>query len=101
MEKVTVQDVRRAIQKVTKDQQTNYTLTNVNDDELFKSNVEDDLQMISGQMGAVIEQLSKDKHIHLPHELYKVLPNAAVISIVDTVNLCIKEATNLGIKIEE
>ena len=56
-----------------------------------------DLGMLSGQVGGVIAQLSKDKHLHLPHELHKVLPNSKVSSIVEVVNLCIQEEEKMGI----
>lgn len=76
-------------------------LENLNDEELVQSNVEQDLHMLSTQIGGIIDQLCKDKHLHLPHELHKVLSDNIVKSIVDTVNLCIQEATHLGVKVEE
>lgn len=99
MEKVTIQDVRDAIREVVKNQQMHDLLENLDDDKLFKSSVEQDLHMISGQIREVIEQLSKNKQIYLPHELYKVLPDNIVQSIVDTVNLCIQEEEELGISV--
>lgn len=97
MKKITIQDVRTAIQKVAQSRHTDYVLENLNDDELFKRSIGRDLGMLSGQVGGVIEQLSKDKHLHLPHELHKVLPNSKVGSIVEVVNLCIQEEEKMGI----
>ena len=79
MKKITIQDVRTAIQKVAQSRHTDYVLENLNDDELFKRSIGRDLGMLSGQVGGVIAQLSKDKHLHLPHELHKVLPNRKLV----------------------
>ena len=91
MEKITIQDVRRAIQTVSMHHVPNTVLENLSDEELSNSDIEEDLHMLSLQVSTVLEQLSKDKNLHLPHELHKVLPNNIVTSIVDTVNFCIQE----------
>ena len=96
MKKIRVHDVKWAIIKVVHNQQTKDLLDNLNDNELFKSSIED-LHMVPGQVSCVIEQLSKDSHICLPRELHKVLPNNTIKSIVETVNFCIKEEEQLGI----
>ena len=96
MKRIRVQDVKCAIVKVAQNQQTKDLLENLNDNELFKSSIED-LHMIPGQVRGVIEQLGKDTHICLPHELHKVLPNNTIKSIVETVNFCIREEEQLGI----
>lgn len=99
MKKITIQDVRTAIKKAAKNQHTHSVLENLNDEELFKSSLGRDFGMFSGEVGGVIEQLSQDKHLRLPHELHKVLPNSDVKCILDTVNLCIQEEEKLGIDI--
>lgn len=99
MEKITIQDVREAIRAVSKHHQVDDVLENLSDEKLSDSDVEEDLHMLSVQVGAVLEQLSKDKNLHLPHELHKVLPNNIVKSIVDTVNFCIQEEERLGIDV--
>lgn len=97
MNKITIQDVRTAIQKVAKNQHTDYVLENLNDEELFTQSIGRDLGMFSSQIGGVIAQLCKDKNLHLPHELHKVLPNSKVESIVKIVNFCIQEEEKIGI----
>ncbi len=100
MEKITIQDVRNAIREVAKNRQTNDLLENLNDDELIESSVDENLCMISGQMEGIIRQLSQDRHLHLPRELHKVLPNNIIKSIVDTVNLYIEEEEKMEIRLE-
>ena len=99
MEQITIQDVRRAIRAVSKHHHTDDVLKSLSDEELGNSDVKEDLHMLSLQVGTVLEQLSKDKNLHLPHELHKVLPNSIVKSIVDTVNFCIQEEERLGIDV--
>lgn len=101
METVTVQDVRNAILKVAKSREAHDLLKDLEDEEFVHTNVEQDLPMLSLQMEKVIQQLSEDKHLHLPHELHKVLPDAVVKTIVDTVNSCIQEAEKLGVDIND
>lgn len=100
MKKITIQDARTAINKVAKNQQTNSFLDSLTDDELGEKNLEKDFYWILGK-ARVIEQISKDKHVYLPYELYKVLPNGNVKSIIDTINLYIQEEEKLGIDIDE
>lgn len=97
MKKITIQDVRTAIKKVAENQHTHSVLENLNDEELFKRSIGNDLGMFSSQIGGVIAQLCKDKNLRLPHELHKVLPNNRVESIVEIVNQCIQEEEKMGI----
>lgn len=99
MKEITIQDVRVAIQKVARDEKTIDLLKSLNDEDLFKSSIGQDLNMFSGQVGVVIEQLGKDKHIRLPHELHKVLSDNNVGTIVETVNSCLREEEILGIDV--
>lgn len=101
MEKITIQDVRNAILKIVKNQEMSDFVEKLNDDELFQSNVKQDFHMVSGQIGCIIEQLNKDKHINLPNELYKVLQDNIVKTIVDTVNLYLQEEEKLKITVKE
>ncbi len=99
MKKVTIQDFRIALLKVAKSEQINDTLANLNDAELFKSNIEQDLHVYSGKIRHVIEQISKDKRVTLPHELHMVLPDCIVGTILDTVNMCLREEEIMGINV--
>lgn len=99
MKEITIQDVRTAIAKVARNEKTSALLESLNDEELFKSSIGQDLNMFSGEVGAVIQQLGKDKNISLPHELHKVLPNHKLKTIVETVNLCIREKEKMGINV--
>lgn len=100
MKKVTIQDFRIALLKVAKSERMSDTLANLSDDELFKSNIEMDLHVHSGKIKRVIEQLSEDKRVTLPHELHMVLPDCIVSTLLDTVNLCIREEEKLGINVD-
>lgn len=86
MERVTVKVVLTAINEIAVNPHTIVILANLDDDKLFKRCMENDLHMLSVQTKGVIEQLSKDKHLNLPNELYKTLPNNVVEAIVDMVN---------------
>jgi len=101
MKKVTIQDFRIAMRKVANNsEQMSVILRNLSDEELFKSNIEQDLHLYSGRVGHVIKQISIDKQINLPQELHKVLPDCIVGTLLDTVNLCLREEEQMGINVD-
>ena len=95
---VTIQDLRNSMRKITNNPQRCNLLENLSDDELINIDVRD-LHMISGQVESIIRQLGIDKNLNIPCELHKVLPDTNVKSIINIVNLNIKEEEKMGINV--
>jgi len=97
MEEVTLEDLREAIGLILSAKINNYIeLADIEDENLMKCDLEKDMQIRDGPM-VIIEQLGKSKHLLFNCELYKCVPDNKIETLIDTINLYLKTAEELGV----
>ena len=100
MENITVKDVRQALEKIRETCDNVYLYADISDEKLLASDFRKDLHMYNGHI-RMISTLCKQKHIFLKQGLCQCLPNRTVQSVVDTLNMYIREAAVLGVDITD
>lgn len=91
MKKVTLDDVRRALAELNET-----FLVNLSDERLLRSDFLKDLHIYNGHI-RVMHLLCKNKHMTELQGLHQCLPDRTVQSLINTMNLYIRESKTLGV----
>lgn len=95
---ITIQDMRQAIMYVNNGHASQtINLEDVSDEQLLDYDFTRDLNMGNIKLINVITELQKHHGLHLPQELSKIVPDNRVKSLLDTINLYLKDASALGL----
>lgn len=99
MEKtITIQDMRHAIMYVNNGN-THGTpnLNDTSDEQLLNYDLNHDLSLDNIRLANVIIELQKRHNLHLPFELFKVVPDNRVKSLLNTINQYLQDAAALDL----
>lgn len=86
MEKITIQDMRRALLYVNTEKARNEYLHDLPDEDLLKLDFSKDLQMGNIRLTNIVIELERVHSLSLPLDIFRKVPNNTVGAFMKTVN---------------